>query len=199
MRNSSSMLCGKVSGRSRRGCRPPSNGPASSARCRGARKHHRAMRHGGAAVAQALEVVGVREVQPGMVVEKDAVADDEIRPERADLVEPAIGVSPVRRRISWNSTMLCAAWIWIGCHGRARRRVPRGSGPPSPCRSGRAEQAGERPLGWRPASSIRSIASRKRRSPRAGSRSYSTEWPFVVFHGPERNIAQSTARMPVSA
>ena len=47
-----------------------------------------AMRHLCAAVAQALEIIGMRPMQPGMIVQEDAMADDRIGAERPDLVQP---------------------------------------------------------------------------------------------------------------
>ena len=55
------------------------------------REDGRAVRDRGAGVAQPLEVVGVRVVDLRMVVQEDAMADDEVGPQHADRVEPFDG------------------------------------------------------------------------------------------------------------
>ena len=59
------------------------------------REHDRAMGHHRAAVAQQLEIVGMRIMDPRMIVEEDAMPDDRVRPQRADPVEPFDRRAPV--------------------------------------------------------------------------------------------------------
>ena len=52
------------------------------------REYRRAMRHRGAGFGKMGEVVAGRPVQPGMMVEKDRVADDRVGTKHADLFQP---------------------------------------------------------------------------------------------------------------
>ena len=52
------------------------------------RKHGRAVRHGGAGVGKIGEIVSGGPVQPGMMVEKNRVADDRVVAEHPDLSQP---------------------------------------------------------------------------------------------------------------
>src|SRR6185437_13040825 len=52
------------------------------------REDRRAMRDGGAAGGEPAQILAARPVQPGMMVEEDAVADDGVAPESAERAQP---------------------------------------------------------------------------------------------------------------
>src|SRR6516162_4297114 len=86
VRNSSTKLCGKVSVPIPRLIPAARYRPKSSSRM--PREHRRAVRYGCTGFGKVSEVVAGRPVQPGMMVEKDRVADNRIGTEHTGLVQP---------------------------------------------------------------------------------------------------------------